>query len=109
MNEVTQLIENDPSGSIIAELRALLAVLTLYLSEAPNHEEQEYMQSRIQRIRSRLNVRTDPELTLVRPPYLSKQFYSTDTKIGAEFRLLLGDLRWIRQRTGQSFDFLEMS
>lgn len=68
LDEVTRLTENDPSGLTLPELKALLTVLVLYLSRAPNYESQEYIQSYIQRIRSLLIVPADASLTLVRPP-----------------------------------------
>lgn len=67
-DEVTRLTENDPSGLSIPELKALLTVLVLYLSRAPDHESQEYIQLHIQRIRSQLSVPADPSLIIVRPP-----------------------------------------
>ncbi len=67
-DEVARLAENDPSGLSIPELKALLTVLILYLSKAPNYESQEYLQLHIQRIRSQLSVPADPSLVIVRPP-----------------------------------------
>lgn len=67
-NEVARLTENDPSRLSIPELKALLTVLVLYLSRAPDHESQEYIQLHIQRIRSQLSISADPSLAIVRPP-----------------------------------------
>lgn len=68
LDEVTRLTENNPSGLSVPELKALLTVLALYLSRAPNYECQIYIQAHVQRIRSQLAEASNSSISLVRPP-----------------------------------------
>ena len=68
MDEVLRLTEKDLSNKTIAELKALLTVLVMYLSKAPNYECQIYLQPHIDNIKKSLTVPSDPSISIVKPP-----------------------------------------
>jgi hypothetical protein len=66
--EVARLTEKEPSTLSIAEVKALLVILVVYLATAPSYECQQEVQVYITALRDRLDLASKTQLTVVRPP-----------------------------------------